>query len=67
MKQQDPRKQYPVPPFDEPTQTPPGSEEQMKYAPDYGENSYVGSGRLEGRAAIITGMIYGITGGDPTA
>ncbi len=60
MKQQDPRKQYAVPPFNEPTQTPPGSENQMKYAPDYGENSYTGSGRLEGRAAIITGADSGI-------
>ncbi len=59
-KQQDPKEQYPKPPFDEPTQAPPGSEKQMKTQPDYGENSYVGSGRLEGRAAIVTGSDSGI-------
>jgi len=60
LKQQDPKEQYPKPPFNEPTQTPPGSEKQMKTQPDYGENSYVGSGKLEGRAAIITGADSGI-------
>ena len=60
LKQQDPKEQYPKPPFDEPTQTPPGSEKQMKIQPDYGETSYVGSGRLEGRAAIVTGADSGI-------
>ncbi len=58
--QQDPKEQYPKPPFNEPTQTPPGSEKQMHTQPDYGENSYVGSGRLEGRAAIVTGADSGI-------
>lgn len=60
MKQQDPRTQYATLPLPEPKQTPPGSEKKMKHAPDYGENSYVGSGRLEGRAAIITGADSGI-------
>ena len=59
-KQQDPKEQYPKPPFNEPAQTPPGSEKQMHTAPDYGENSYVGGGRLEGRAAIVTGADSGI-------
>jgi len=60
LKQQDPKEQYPKPPFDEPKQTPPGLEKQMKTQPDYGENSYVGSGKLEGRAAIVTGSDSGI-------
>ena len=60
LKQQDPKEQYPKPPFNEPTQTPPGSEKQMKTPPDYGEKSYAGSGKLEGRAAIITGADSGI-------
>ena len=59
-KQQDPTKQYPQPPLPEPEQTPPGSDKKMAHAPDYGESSYVGSGRLEGRAAIITGGDSGI-------
>ena len=32
----------------------------MTIKPDYGENSYVGSGKLEGRAAIVTGADSGI-------
>ena len=55
MKQQDPRTQYATLPLPEPKQTPPGSEAKMAHKPDYGEDSYVGSGKLEGRAAIITG------------
>ena len=58
--QQDPTKQYPQPPLPEPAQTPPGSDKKMAHAPDYGENTYVGSGRLEGRAAIVTGGDSGI-------
>ncbi len=58
--QQDPTKQYPQPPLPEPEQTPPGSDKKMAHAPDYGERSYVGSGRLEGRAAIVTGADSGI-------
>lgn len=60
LQQQDPRKQYPKPPLPEPEQAPPGSDKAMAHTPDYGENSYVGSGRLEGRAAIITGADSGI-------
>ena len=43
----------------EPVQQPPGSEQEMT-RPDHGETSYVGSGRLTGRAAIITGADSGI-------
>jgi NAD(P)-dependent dehydrogenase (short-subunit alcohol dehydrogenase family) len=39
---------------------PPGSEGKMQPAPDFGENSYVGHGRLRDRAAIVTGADSGI-------
>ena len=38
----------------------PGLESQMDMRPDYGEETYRGSGRLTGRAAIITGGDSGI-------
>ncbi|WP_210481655.1 SDR family oxidoreductase [Naasia sp. SYSU D00948] len=39
-------------------QAPPGTEQEMKA--DHGEQSYVGHGRLEGKAAVITGADSGI-------
>ncbi|PWL16597.1 NAD(P)-dependent oxidoreductase [Falsochrobactrum shanghaiense] len=53
-------KQYPVPPFDTPHQSMPGLTERMTPKPDHGEKSYKGSGKLEGRKAIITGGDSGI-------
>jgi NAD(P)-dependent dehydrogenase (short-subunit alcohol dehydrogenase family) len=41
-------------------QTPPGTEQEMRDKPDHGETSYVGSGRLEGKVAVITGGDSGI-------
>ena len=41
-------------------QTPPGLETEMERKPDYGEGSYKGHGRLQGRAALITGGDSGI-------
>lgn len=41
-------------------QQPPGSTQQMLPRPDHGEESYRGSGRLTGKAAIITGGDSGI-------
>ncbi|WP_291037372.1 SDR family oxidoreductase [Herbiconiux sp.] len=41
-------------------QTPPGTEQEMREKPDHGETSYVGSGRLEGKVAVITGGDSGI-------
>jgi NAD(P)-dependent dehydrogenase (short-subunit alcohol dehydrogenase family) len=41
-------------------QNPPGYTSQMKPVPDHGEDSYVGSGKLEGRVAIVTGGDSGI-------
>jgi hypothetical protein len=56
----DPRKDAPKPPFDEPRQQPPGSEQAMKTKPDHGEESYKGTGKLNGRKALITGGDSGI-------
>src|SRR5215210_2729859 len=58
---QDPTQQY-----HQPDQQPeqelehPGLESEMQPEPDYGEDTYRGSGKLEGRAAIITGGDSGI-------
>ena len=41
-------------------QTPPGTLGKMKPKPDHGEESYRGSGRLTGKAAVITGGDSGI-------
>jgi NAD(P)-dependent dehydrogenase (short-subunit alcohol dehydrogenase family) len=41
-------------------QNPPGTEQQMHPAPDHGETSYRGSGRLAGKAAVVTGADSGI-------
>jgi hypothetical protein len=41
-------------------QEPPGTERQMDPVPDHGEHSYRGSGRLGGKAAVITGADSGI-------
>ena len=48
------------PPFPDQPQSPPGSEAAMTPRPDYGEDSYRGLGRLEGKAALITGADSGI-------
>ena len=57
---QDPRDQYPKPPFPEQPQSAPGLVRKMEPRPDHGEDSYVGSGKLEGRRALITGGDSGI-------
>ena len=41
-------------------QNPPGTEQQMRPVPDHGEASYRGSGRLAGKAAVVTGGDSGI-------
>ncbi len=51
---------YPKPPFAEQQQPMPGSSAAMDPKPDYGEGSYRGSGRLEGKCALITGGDSGI-------
>ena len=52
---QDPTTKYPTPPFKPQSQPWPGLAGQMDPRPDHGETSYVGSGRLTGRKALITG------------
>ena len=56
----DPLDAYPRPPFPAQKQPGPGITAQMDPAPDHGENSYIGHGRLEGRKALITGGDSGI-------
>lgn len=56
----DPRTQYPKPPFPRQPQPKPGIDAKMEPQPDHGEESYKGSGRLEGRKAVITGGDSGI-------
>jgi NAD(P)-dependent dehydrogenase (short-subunit alcohol dehydrogenase family) len=43
-----------------PQQTPPGLETLLTPKADHGETSYVGHGRLQGKAAVITGADSGI-------
>jgi NAD(P)-dependent dehydrogenase (short-subunit alcohol dehydrogenase family) len=57
---QDPREEYPKPPFAPQQQPRPGLASRMNPRPDHGEASYVGSGRLAGRKALITGGDSGI-------
>ncbi len=61
-RQQDPTTKYPQPEYPEQTQMDqhPGLESEMRPAPDYGEQTYRGSGRLEGKRAVITGGDSGI-------
>jgi NAD(P)-dependent dehydrogenase (short-subunit alcohol dehydrogenase family) len=56
----DPRERFAKPPFPKQQQPPPGSSRELKPPADYGETSYTGHGRLEGRAALITGAESGI-------
>jgi NAD(P)-dependent dehydrogenase (short-subunit alcohol dehydrogenase family) len=51
---------YPKPPYPAQQQKPPGYTKQMDPAPDHGEESYKGSGRLLGKRAVITGGDSGI-------
>ena len=53
-------KEYPGPPFLPQSQPWPGLTSKMTPKPDHGEKSYVGSGRLAGRKALITGGDSGI-------
>jgi NAD(P)-dependent dehydrogenase (short-subunit alcohol dehydrogenase family) len=52
--------QFPKPPFPDQPQPMPGVTEGMNPRPDHGERSYRGSGKLEGKKAIITGGDSGI-------
>ena len=57
---QDPRKQYPQPPFPRQPQPVPGLAAEMDPKPDHGETSYAGSGKLKGRKALVTGGDSGV-------
>ncbi|MFD7696686.1 SDR family oxidoreductase [Streptomyces sp. NPDC059805] len=58
--QQDPATQYPQPDFPAQDQRHPGWSGPMDPPPDHGEDTYRGSGRLEGRATVVTGGDSGI-------
>lgn len=55
-----PHDKYPRPPFPKQKQEIPGTESQLHPIADHGETSYKGSGKLEGKKAIITGGDSGI-------
>ncbi|RMR18564.1 Oxidoreductase, short chain dehydrogenase/reductase family [Pseudomonas amygdali pv. ulmi] len=52
--------EYPKPPFASQPQEVPGLQGKMDPYPDCGEKSYKGSGRLQGKIALITGADSGI-------
>lgn len=62
--EQDPQKKGPGAPKDEGLNQPllegSGSEDEMVIKPDHGETSYKGCGKLEGKAALVTGADSGI-------
>jgi len=59
-KMQDPVSQYPVMDIPEQRQDEPGLDSKLLPKADHGEETDVGSGRLEGRKALITGADSGI-------
>src|ERR1700738_3985872 len=60
MSTEDSRKLNPQQPYSGKEKIPPGNEEKMAPKVDHGESSYEGTGRLEGRHALITGADSGI-------
>jgi NAD(P)-dependent dehydrogenase (short-subunit alcohol dehydrogenase family) len=60
MDNEDPRHAHPQPPQPKQQQEPPGFTAKLDPPPDHGEQSYKGSGKLEGRATLITGAESGI-------
>ncbi len=56
----DPRSQYSRPGSSIELQDAPGTQQAMSVKPDCGETSYKGSGRLDGRRALLTGADSGI-------
>src|ERR1700710_490633 len=51
---------FPRPPFEAQPQSVPGSNDAMRPKPDYGEESYRGSGRLRDKTVLLTGGDSGI-------
>jgi NAD(P)-dependent dehydrogenase (short-subunit alcohol dehydrogenase family) len=60
MRDDDPREAGPKPPQPPQQQEPPGKTQALDPRPDHGEQSYRGCGKLEGKAALITGADSGI-------
>jgi NAD(P)-dependent dehydrogenase (short-subunit alcohol dehydrogenase family) len=60
MTSANPKRKYPKPGKTEKPQEYPGSEEDMQSRPDYGKDSYEGSGKLEGKCVLVTGGDSGI-------
>jgi hypothetical protein len=56
----DPREGGPKPPFPDQPQEHPGTISRLDPSADHGENTYVGSGKLLGQVAIVTGADSGI-------
>jgi NAD(P)-dependent dehydrogenase (short-subunit alcohol dehydrogenase family) len=56
----DPRDEGPKPPFPDQKQSHPGTVRRLDPPADHGESSYIGTGRLLGQVAIITGADSGI-------
>jgi len=51
---------FPKPPFEPQPQPVPGSSSAMRPQPDYGEDSYAGTGRLKDKKVLLTGGDSGI-------
>src|ERR671938_1446149 len=60
MREDDRKEAAPQPPFKPQQQDPPGQTPALDPRPDHGERSYKGSGKLQGKAALITGADSGI-------
>jgi len=60
LDKQDPRTQFPRPPFPAQTQQGSGLASAMDPAPDHGEVSYLGTGRMPGYRVLVTGADSGI-------
>lgn len=56
----EPRKKFLQPPFPKPKKSKPSYFSKRNASPYYGEQSYVGSGKLKGKKVVITGGDFGI-------